>query len=70
MARVFSPTTALTFPITYFKQVRQEVAKVTWPTRERTIRSTVLVISASVALGVFIGGLDLFFTQLIQLLIR
>lgn len=49
-------------PISYFKEVRSEVDKVVWPTREQTIRYTVLVIIVSVASGLFLGGLDYILT--------
>jgi preprotein translocase subunit SecE len=45
-------------PITYFRQVKEELTKVTWPTREQTIQKTALVIGASLAVGVYIGALD------------
>lgn len=49
-------------PVTFLKEVKEELGKVTWPTREQTIRYTVLVIITAVAVGVFLGGLDYFLT--------
>ncbi len=43
-----------------------ELRKVTWPTRQETINLTGVVISVSLALGVLLGGADLFFGWLIQ----
>lgn len=34
---------ARTNPVEFFQQVRQEVAKVTWPTRQETTVTTVMV---------------------------
>ncbi len=34
---------ARTNPVEFFQQVRQEVAKVTWPTRQETMVTTVMV---------------------------
>ncbi len=51
-------------PISYFKEVRSEVDKIVWPTKEQTIRYTVLVIIVSVATGLFLGGLDYVLTIL------
>ncbi|MBI07712.1 MAG: preprotein translocase subunit SecE, partial [Rhodospirillaceae bacterium] len=31
-------------PIDFLRQVRQEVSKVTWPTRRETVTSTIMVI--------------------------
>lgn len=35
---------AKTNPIQFFRQVKQEVKKVTWPTRQEVTRSTIMVI--------------------------
>lgn len=57
-------------PIKYSKEVREELAKVSWPTREQTIRKTTLVIVSSVAVGVYIGALDFIFTLLSRFIIK
>lgn len=54
---------------TFIKEVRTELAKVTWPTRPETIRLTIIVIAISVGLGLYLGGLDMLFTQLLKLLV-
>ncbi len=46
---------------TFLKEARAELKKVTWPTREATIRYTVMVIVVSVAIAMFLGGLDFLF---------
>jgi len=32
--------------------------KVTWPTREEAIRSTIVVVAVSLAVALFLGGVD------------
>ncbi|MDO8435987.1 MAG: preprotein translocase subunit SecE [bacterium] len=44
--------------ITFLKEVRLEVKKVNWPTRDETIRYTLIVIGVSVAVAIYLGGLD------------
>ena len=44
--------------ITYLKESKIELKKVTWPTREDTIRYTITVIVISGAVAIFLGGLD------------
>ena len=44
--------------VSYIKEVRAELIKVTWPTRQETIRLTIIVIIAAAAFGLAIGGLD------------
>lgn len=48
----------------FLKEVREELGKVAWPTREQTIRYTVLVILVAVVVGIFLGGLDFLLTRL------
>ena len=55
--------------LTYFKEVRIEMAKVTWPTREQTIRLTLIVILISVLVAAFVGALDWGLTIILDLII-
>jgi len=44
--------------VDYLRQSREEVKKVSWPSRKDTIRYSALVIGASVLMAVFFAGLD------------
>jgi preprotein translocase subunit SecE len=44
---------ARTNPITFFQQVRTEVGKITWPTRNETMVSTIMVLVFCVAASIF-----------------
>lgn len=57
-------------PITFLKEVREELNKVAWPSREQTIRYTVLVIIVAVVVGLFLGGLDYVLTWITAYLIE
>ena len=57
-------------PLNFLKEVREELGKVAWPTREQTIRYTVLVIIVAVGVGIFLGGLDYILTGITALLIK
>ncbi|TSC86377.1 MAG: Protein translocase subunit SecE [Microgenomates group bacterium Gr01-1014_7] len=48
--------------ISFLKEVREELGKVAWPSREQTIRYTVLVVIVAVAVGLLLGGLDYILT--------
>jgi preprotein translocase subunit SecE len=56
--------------LTYLKEVRIELAKVSWPTRDESIKLTVIIIIASLATGLYIGGLDFSFTNLLGLFLK
>lgn len=49
--------------LNYFKEVRAELSKVTWPTRQETTRLTIVVVIAAIAFGLAIGGVDYLFTK-------
>lgn len=51
---------------TYLKEVRLEMKKVNWPGREQTIRYTLIVIGVSLVVAIYLGGLDIIFTTLIN----
>lgn len=53
----------------YFREVVQELKKVTWPTRKQTVSLTVLVISVTVVVAAYIGGLDSVFVWLTGILL-
>jgi len=53
----------------FFGEVVSELKKVTWPSRQETIRLTLLVIAVSVAIGVVLGVLDLLFTRLLDIVL-
>ena len=57
-------------PVSFFKEVKEELSKVTWPSREQTIRYTVLVIIVAVVVGLILGGLDFILTKLSTLLVQ
>jgi len=55
--------------INFFKEVKTEIKKVNWPTRKETIRYTLIVIGVSIALAIFLGGLDFLFTTILNKII-
>lgn len=56
--------TPMSSPFKFFTQVRDELAKVIWPTRQDIIRLTGQVIFVSILVGGIIGALDLSLTAL------
>jgi len=55
--------------INFFKEVRLETKKVNWPTRKETVKYTLATIAITVAIAVYLGGLDFIFTDLMNRLI-
>jgi len=55
--------------ITYLKEVNLEIKKISWPTRNETVRYTMLVIGVSVVIALFLGGVDSLFRSLLNKII-
>lgn len=53
--------------INFFKSIKVELSKVTWPRREEVIRLTLIVFAVSAIIGGFVGGFDYIFTKLLTL---
>lgn len=54
----------------YINQVKAELKKVSWPSKEHTINKTILVIVVSVIVAGYIGGLDLLLQEIMKALIK
>ncbi len=52
--------------IDFFKEVGLEIKKVNWPSRQETIRYTLVVIGVSLVVALFLGGLDILFQYLLN----
>ncbi len=59
-----------TSPITFLKEVQDELRKVVWPTKDEVIRLTGVVILVSIIVGLFLGGADFVFTKVIAIFIK
>lgn len=54
----------------FVREVRSELRKVVWPTREESIRLTGVVIGVCAVVGIFLGAVDSAFAQMFALLLR
>lgn len=52
--------------LTFLSEAKAELLRVNWPTQKQIIRYTLLVIAISIAMAVFLGGLDLLFSSLVE----
>jgi preprotein translocase subunit SecE len=57
-------------PFIFLKETQRELKKASWPSREQTIRLTVIVVFVSLVVAVFIGLLDFSFTKITELIIK
>jgi len=55
--------------INFIKETRQELNKVTWPTRDEVWQATLVVIITTMMLAAFIGVVDFFLSSLMRILL-
>lgn len=55
--------------IAFLRDVRLELAKVSWPTRSQTIKYTAAVLLMSAFVALFLGGLDTVFEYILNKLL-
>ena len=53
----------------FLNSFKVELTKVVWPTRQQTIKLTLIVIIVTVSVGFFVGGVDALFTKGLELLL-
>lgn len=70
VAMLNAATLKQTKSLSFFSEVKSELSKVVWPSREETIRLTGIVIVVSAVVGIFIGSLDYILTIVTGLIIK
>lgn len=53
----------------YFKEVKSELQKVTWPKKKEVLKLTLIVILISGIIALYVGLLDFGFTKLLEALL-
>ncbi|MBI1911279.1 MAG: preprotein translocase subunit SecE [Deltaproteobacteria bacterium] len=54
----------------FIGEAKQELKKVTWPTKQQTVTSTWVVLAVTFALAIFLGLVDLVLSKLIGLILK
>jgi len=54
----------------YIRETRGELRKVTWPTRQESQRLTAIVLGVTAVMAIFLGLLDLLFSNGVESLVR
>lgn len=57
-------------PVNFLKEVRTELSKVSWSTRKELLASTVLVITVTAMMTVFIGIVDLVLSRFLSVIFK
>jgi preprotein translocase subunit SecE len=51
--------------VRFLREVRDELAKVVWPSRREVVTYTIVVILTVLVMGLFVFGLDVLFSRVI-----
>ena len=54
----------------FVREVMAEFRKVTWPSRQELINSTVVVITVTVVVALFLGGVDIVLARVVERILR
>ena len=54
----------------FFAESKQELRKVTWPSKQQTITSTWVVFAVTILLSIFLGLVDLGLAKLVGVILR
>lgn len=57
-------------PVSFLREVNDELKKVVWPERNEVIKLTTAVIVVSAIVGIYIGGLDFILTSLLSFILK
>ena len=57
-------------PINFLKEVKVELGKVAWSTRQELLDSTMVVIVTTGIMAVFIGIIDIFLSKILSMLFK
>ncbi|MDD4979874.1 MAG: preprotein translocase subunit SecE [Candidatus Omnitrophica bacterium] len=55
---------------TFLKEVKAELSKVSWSTRQELMGSTAVVIAATFIMALFIGVIDILLSRILRLVFR
>ena len=61
---------SMTAPVTFLRQIWEELKQVVWPTRAEIARLTGVVIIISIIMGLYIGAIDYLFTQAVEAILK
>jgi preprotein translocase subunit SecE len=51
-------------PKVFYKEVREELQKVTWPTKENTVATSLVVVVLVIFITLYLGAADIIFSKL------
>jgi preprotein translocase subunit SecE len=60
----------MTAPVKFLQETYSELKQVVWPSRSEVIRLTLIVITISLIVGIYLGGVDFVLVKLTEAILR
>lgn len=54
----------------FFGEVKTEMSKVTWSTREELVHSAIIVLTVMIVMAIFLGIVDFIFARIVHTFLR
>ena len=64
--KIVNPLKQLPGVLNFLREVKTEGMRVNWPTREKTIKDTIIVIGFAVAIALFLSAFDYVFQSILD----
>jgi preprotein translocase subunit SecE len=68
--KTLNPVSRVLGSLNFLKETRVEAKRVNWPTREKTMKDTLVVIIFAVAVALFLSSFDFLFQRLLKYLFQ
>ena len=56
--------------LSFFKEVKIEVKKITWPSKDETKKAFVAIVAFTLMYTILVGGLDFIFKSLFEMILK
>ena len=66
----FLPYSYMKKALAFLGDVKRELHKVQWPTKDQTMRYTLLVVAISIAMAAYLGLLDYVFAAILRTVLK
>ena len=64
--KIMNPASLLSWLINFLKEVKVEGKRINWPTRQKTIKDTSIVIGFAVVIAAFLSSFDYIFQYILN----
>lgn len=56
--------------VNFFGEIQEELKKISWPSREQTLKLTTIIIAISLIVSFYLGIIDVSLTKILEVLMK